>query len=356
MRKQWINIFKFRITRRQLSKDKQIDLLLNLNKLLAFGFTLYESFQFLNLQYDYKTKNLSNIILQQISNGATCHDILKLLGYNNSVLMQVYLAERYGNLIDTLEESASFLHTNRTSEQQFIKTLQYPLILISIFIGMIILMNHTIIPQFQQLFNLMNVKLSPFQQLLLAMVTSLPSIILFFTILILIILITIKLIYQKVSVHKKIQFITKIPILSSYYKLLKTYYITNELCLFIKNGINLQAIVDVYINHNNDKFRQYLGEFILVQSEKGLTLPQIISKLPCFNQLLIKFINQGEKRGKLDIELKLYSQILIKQLQLKMNKDIKIIQPIIFMFLAVFIMAIYLVIMLPMFQMMQNIN
>ncbi|EHJ07660.1 competence type IV pilus assembly protein ComGB [Staphylococcus simiae] len=356
MRKQWINIFKFQHTTRQLSKDKQIDLLLNLNKLLAFGFTLYDSFQFLNLQYDYKNKNLPNNILQQISNGATCHDILKLLGFNNAVLMQVYLAERYGNLIDTLEEIANYLQTNRASEQQFIKTLQYPFILISIFLGMIILLNHTIIPQFQQLFNLMNVKLSSFQQLLLAVITALPSMILYFTSLLILILIAIKLIYQQFSVHRKIQFITKIPILSSYYKLLKTYYITNELCLFLKNGINLQSIVDVYINHNNDKFRQYLGEFILVQSEKGLTLPQIISKLPCFNKLLIKFINQGEKRGKLDIELKLYSQILIKQLQLKMHKDIKIIQPIIFLFLAVFIMAIYLVIMLPMFQMMQNIN
>ncbi|HCZ0915053.1 TPA: type II secretion system F family protein, partial [Staphylococcus aureus] len=68
------------------------------------------------------------------------------------------------------------------------------------------------------------------------------------------------------------------------------------------------------------------------------------------------FVLQGEKRGKLEVELKLYSQILVKQIEDKAIKQTQFLQPILFLILGLFIVAIYLVIMLPMFQMMQSIK
>lgn len=52
----------------------------------------------------------------------------------------------------------------------------------------------------------------------------------------------------------------------------------------------------------------------------------------------------------------MYCQILIQRLQHKALKQSKIIQPIVFIFLGIFIVSLYLVIMLPMFQLMQNIK
>ena len=78
--------------------------------------------------------------------------------------MQVYLAERFGNIIDVLEETVNYMKVNRKSEQRLLKTLQYPLILVSIFIAMIIILNLTVIPQFQQLYTSMNIQLSSFQK------------------------------------------------------------------------------------------------------------------------------------------------------------------------------------------------
>ncbi|MGZ1698541.1 type II secretion system F family protein, partial [Staphylococcus argenteus] len=161
---------------------------------------------------------------------------------------------------------------------------------------------------------------------------------------------------NRLTMLYKINFMMKIPILSSYYKLFKTYFVTNELVLFYKNGITLQSIVDVYINHSSDPFRQFLGEYLLTYSEKGHGLPEILSNLKCFKPQLIKFIQQGEKRGKLEVELRLYSQILVKQIEDKAIRQTQFIQPILFLILGLFIVAIYLVIMLPMFQMMQSIN
>lgn len=71
---------------------------------------------------------------------------------------------------------------------------------------------------------------------------------------------------------------------------------------------------------------------------------------------MIKFIEQGEKSGKLDIELTLYSQILIQQFEAMAKRHIKFIQPVIFLILGLFIVALYLTIMLPIFDMLQSIK
>ncbi len=216
---------------------------------------LYQSFQFLNLQMTYKNKQLATTILSEISNGAPCNQILSLIGYNDTIVMQVYLAERFGNIIDVLEETVNYMKVNRKSEQRLLKTLQYPLILVSIFIAMIIILNLTVIPQFQQLYTSMNIQLSSFQKTLSIFITSLPTIIVVMLIIVSMLAIIMKFIYNKLNMLNKINFVMKLPLISGYFQLFKTYFVTNELVLFYKNGITLQSIVDVYINHSSDPFQ-----------------------------------------------------------------------------------------------------
>nr|WP_326219870.1 hypothetical protein [Staphylococcus gallinarum] len=56
------------------------------------------------------------------------------------------------------------------------------------------------------------------------------------------------------------------------------------------------------------------------------------------------------------IELKLYSEIIISKIEKQLQTIIKFIQPIIFIILAGLIVILYLVIMLPMFELMQTIK
>ncbi len=80
------------------------------------------------------------------------------------------------------------------------------------------------------------------------------------------------------------------------------------------------------------------------KTNRGETLANSLAMMPCFQKDLIKFIN------------KIYSSILINRFKEKSLLHTKIIQPIIFLFLGLFIVSLYLVIMLPMFQLMQNIK
>ncbi|WP_185846180.1 type II secretion system F family protein, partial [Staphylococcus epidermidis] len=162
--------------------------------------------------------------------------------------------------------------------------------------------------------------------------------------------------YYYLPIERKLKSILKIPMINTYYKIYRTYQLSNQLSLFYRNGTSLQQIVQIYRNEQDNEFLKFLGNCLFKEANRGLPLPTILMNLQCFQNDLIKFIEQGEKNGKLDIELKLYSQMLLQQFEEKVLKQTKFIQPIIFFILGIFIVSLYLVIMLPMFELMQTIK
>ncbi|MEB6611431.1 type II secretion system F family protein [Staphylococcus pasteuri] len=291
-----INIFKFRQAK-CLTKSEQLDLVYRLHQLLKHGFTLYESFKFLNLHFKYRGDKSHDEVLNKIEQGATCWEVFKYLDYSSDIVTQTYLAERFGNL-----------------------------------------------------------ELSPLQSILSYFITTFPLFIIILSSVICILSIIFKYRFNKMTIENQIQLMCHIPIIKHYYKILKTYQLSNEFAHFYRNGVNLQIIVRIYKQSENNQFHQFLGDRLLNQSYQGENLPDILKKLNCYENDLIKFIEQGEKSGKLDIELTLYSQILIQQFEAMAKRHIKFIQPVIFLILGLFIVALYLTIMLPIFDMLQSIK
>ncbi|MBE9428399.1 type II secretion system F family protein [Staphylococcus epidermidis] len=355
MKQLLINLFN-QSRRKCLTKVEQLDLMQRLYQLLTNGFTLYESFKFLNLHFKYKGNKTQMELMAKIENGAHCYEIFQYLDYANDIITQIYLAEKFGNLEATLNESIFFLKKQIQVKQSVIKTIQYPVVLIFIFFLILLILNITVIPQFKDLYQTMNIELSSLQLVLSSFISGLPYFILFLSCFILVIFIIFHISYRKMPIIKQIHLMSNLPIIKSYYKILKTYQLSTELAHFYRNGINLQLIVEIFQQPNSNQFHKYLGEIILKQSNQGEKLPNILKQLRCYENDLIKFIEQGEKSGKLDIELTLYSQILVHQFEILAKRHIKFIQPIIFLMLGIFIVSLYLSIMLPMFDMLQSIN
>lgn len=101
MKLQWINTFKLHSKKRQLSKAQQIDLFSNLCNLLKYGFTLYQSFQFLNLQMT--SKGLSN--LRVIDDEANIISFITELNYikSQAIANQGYINVRFYENSDTIK-------------------------------------------------------------------------------------------------------------------------------------------------------------------------------------------------------------------------------------------------------------
>ena len=172
---------------------------------------------------------------------------------------------------------------NLKAKKRLIKTLQYPAALISIFLFILTILNITVIPQFQQLYETMNVKLSIFQNVLTLIITRLPKLtFIFIFISVIAFFITYKF-YYYLPIEKKLKSILKIPMINTYYKIYRTYQLSNQLSLFYRNGTSLQQIVHIYRNEQDNDFIKFLGDYLFKEANKGLPLPVILMNLKCFD-------------------------------------------------------------------------
>lgn len=343
-------------TCKSMNDKQRIDFVKRLNILLRHGFTLSESLTFLFEQVELKSSTLKQDLYASVKKGFGCSEIFAILKFPKSIIMLVYFSEIFGDLTLYLNNVEDFLLRNYKIKQNFYKTVQYPLVLLSFFIIMIMILNYTIIPEFKSLYLNMGDELSVLQIILTSIIFNLPLILLLIVIIISLIVILTICYYRSCSVAKKIQLISKLPILRKLFIRYKTYRLATEFSLFYKNGISLQSIVEIYANQESDPYLNYLSNIINLGLQKGLNLSDVLKETGCFEPGLIKFIKAGEKEGKLEIELKLYSEIIISKIEKQLQTIIKFIQPIIFVILAGLIVILYLVIMLPMFELMQTIK
>jgi len=355
VKKQWINIF--RVKKHTIISDKhKLTLLAKLKDLLEHGYTLSESFDFLLQRAHLNDSDIKIQIKNDLKNGANCAHILKLLKFPKAIVTLIYFAELFSDLSITLPHAHEYLLKNYNAKRQFLKTIQYPALLLIIFMSMLVTINHTIIPEFQSLYQNLDVNVSPIQFYLSSFIMKLPQMLIYLLICIFIIFLIIFLSYKRLSIENKLNFILHIPLMSKFYRLYKTFQISSELSLFYKNGINLQQIVEIYGGQSDDEYLSYLANKIALGSNNGLKLSEILKKVPCFDKSLSVFIEEGEKKGRLEIEMKLYSELIIEQIEQLLQLIIKFIQPFVFFLIAILIVSLYLVIMLPMFDLMQTIK
>ncbi|MBN6755481.1 MULTISPECIES: competence type IV pilus assembly protein ComGB [Staphylococcus] len=354
MRKLWSAIFKFKNIF-NLSEKNKITLLIKLKDLLDRGYTLSEACLFLIQYTNIKNRQLKLQIETELNNGAGCAKILRLLNYPKSIVTLINFAEIFGDLTITLPHAYEYLVKNYKSKQRFLKTIQYPALLLIVFLIMLIILNHTIIPEFQNLYSSMDVSISPLQLYLSLFITNLPSYFLYSSIIFILIILGIFIIYRKSSIEIKHKILLSIPIISKFFKYYKTFYLASELSLFYKNGITLQKIVEIYAKQQ-DEYLIFLANEISKGIQQGLNLSEVLKHLQCFEKNLIIFVEEGEKKGRLEIEMKLYSEMILSQIEQLIHLIIKFIQPIVFSLIAILIVSLYLVIMLPMFDLMQTIK
>lgn len=337
-------------------KIYKIDFLLRTAELLESGFTFYESTSFLLNQYDHLPQAFKLDILTAIEKGASISEIYCLLDYSNHIVMQIYYSEQFGDVIETLKKCHQYSLTQKKLIEQLIKTIQYPLLLICIFIGLILTVNQTVLPQFKSMYEAMGIQLSKELLWITTILFMLPKLIFISLIIILIAIVYYFYGFKKQDIEKQILMIKKIPFLNKIHKLFITYKFSKDLAFFLSNGVMLIQIMDVLVKQDNDKLNQFIAKKINNDLSKGVQLVDSIENLNLFETTLTHFISHGEKNSKLDIELSYYSQYVFEKFQLNIFKLIKSIQPVIFIILGLLIVAMYLIIILPMLQMMEGIK
>ena len=337
-----------------LDNENKIYFIKRLYELIDHGYMLEDSLEFLLIQYEVSNDEIEKI-KEKLSNGNKLSDILGYLGYSQLIVTKIKFAEDYGRIEDMLLEVETYLTIKKIQQEKVLKTLRYPLFLTLTLISLIMVFNALVIPQFENIYTSSNIKMDLQTIILIKSLYYIPkfiSIIFIFTIFgIAYIIYTIR--YKP---HLFLKILLYIPKVRNYSKLYFSYRFSMELSLFLMSGFSLKTALEVMVEENYDYYLTEFSKNILSELDNGIGFEEAVAKIKFFDKSMEKFLKHGKNNGLLDKELKLFSELMLDTFLTSLDRTLRKLQPILFGILAVVIVGLYMVILLPIFNMASSLK
>ena len=337
-----------------LDEENKIYFIQRLSELIEHGYMLEDSIEFLLFQYDVSLEKIDSLKLE-LSHGKKLSDILRYLGYSTFVISKMNFAEDYGSIEDMLLEIENYLRIKKQQKEKVIKTLRYPIILTIALITLIMVFNLLVIPQFESIYTSSSIKMDIQTIILIKMIYLTPkiiSIIVMVSVIVLVYMLYIKK-YRKNVYLNTLMYIPKIRV---YAKLYYSYKFTLELSLFLMSGFSLKTALEVIIEENYDYYLTYFSKKIMKDLDKGLSFEEAIASIKFFDKSIEKFVIHGINNGLIDKELKLFSELMLDTFLTSLDKTLRKFQPVLFAILAFVIIGLYMVILMPIFNMASSLK
>jgi competence protein ComGB len=329
--------------------------LVRLGEMLQRGFILIEAFEFLLLHIEHTDSSVMEEVRHTLEKGGAIVDVLRKLGFPEHTCAQIYFAEHHGSVSTTLIDGGVAISKSKKDRQAMIKVLQYPFMLLFLLAGIMSVMQKVLLPKFEVLYQSLGYKPSGTIAFLLSLFKNFPIILLSLFIVILLSAWLLRKSWKRLSPLKKALILSKIPIISYYAKGFYTQFFTRELGFLLKSGISIHEALNMFEEQKYRVLYQDMAIKMKNQLKLGFSFPKVCDCFPLFRSDLSYILSHGERNGKLDEELLVYSQYCLNEMEEKSSKWMTFIQPIIFIVVGLFIVIVYFSIMIPMFQMMDSI-
>lgn len=340
--------------KKALDNENKIYFIKRLYELIDHGYMLEDSLEFLLIQYEVSSDEIK-IIKEKLSNGSKLSDILGYLGYSQLIVSKIKFAEDYGRIEDMLLEVETYLTIRKIQQEKVLKTLRYPLFLTLTLICLIMVFNALVIPQFENIYTSSNIKMDLQTIILIKSLYYIPK---FISIIFLCTIIGIGYIFYTIK-YKPYLFLKSllyIPKVRNYSKLYFSYRFSMELSLFLMSGFSLKTALEVLVEENYDYYLTYFSKDILYELDNGISFEEAVAKIKYFDKSMKKFVSHGKNNGLIDKELKLFSELMLDTFLTSLDKSLRKLQPILFGILAVVIVGLYMVILLPIFNMASSLK
>ena len=340
--------------KKALDNENKIYFIKRLYELIDHGYMLEDSLEFLLIQYEISNGEIK-IIKEKLSNGSKLSDILGYLGYSQLIVSKIKFAENYGRIEGMLLEVETYLTIRKIQQEKVLKTLRYPLFLTLTLICLIMVFNALVIPQFENIYTSSNIKMDLQTIILIKSLYYIPK---FISIIFLCTIIGIGYIFYtiKYKPHLFLKSLLYIPKVRNYSKLYFSYRFSMELSLFLMSGFSLKTALEVLVEENYDYYLTYFSKDILYELDNGISFEEAVAKIKYFDKSMKKFVSHGKNNGLIDKELKLFSELMLDTFLTSLDKSLRKLQPILFGILAVVIVGLYMVILLPIFNMASSLK
>lgn len=311
-----------------------------LGELLHSGYSIAQSLDILSTAHEQWTAWLT-----QVSHGLNQGiplDIVLHQRVARPTLLQIKLADQHGNLSQTLVDIGQNLAQIHQQQQKIKQVLQYPIVLICLLIMMLIGMKFFLYPILQQWQGVNGADVSHSKWTLYLVIGGFIGFVCLGG-----------LRWRRMMARQRLIILSRLWLIGPIVKTIVTYQVAQQLATLLANGLTVPEIIEEMCDVRavkNKHLAVILAEDARQWLQAGQTLSQYILKQPYFNRALAGYFSRGHEPKVLAGYLAYYAK---KQLQLviqRTNNLIGTLQPIFFGLIGLAIIAVYLSMLLPMYQ------
>ncbi|MCR6472138.1 competence type IV pilus assembly protein ComGB [Bacillus safensis] len=337
------------------SKKDQAECLSKLAQLIQAGYTLIEALVMVNIQLSKQQRKQLKLGIQWLHEGEPFYVVLERLHFQREVIAILCFSEKHGSLARALEQSARFLEKKIKQLDTFKRMLRYPLFLIFTVLVVLVLVQQMIIPQFSVLYSSMDTRMSWLIQGMFGLFQFLHAFLLITSCLCICLIGYYAVFFRKKSTLEKLRVMSKLPFLYKGMQLMHTYLFSLQLSGLLQAGLSMYEGLQAFKQQSYLPFLQEIGEQMMEELRKGESMAHQVSVSPFFEKHFAAIIKHGEASGMLAREMYTYSQFLLENAELKIEKWMSWLQPVIYGVTALLILIVYLSILLPMYQLMEQV-
>lgn len=298
--------------------------------------------------FNKKFKLILGDILNNTNSGKSLQD--SFAEYNNYFpdvfLNQIINGLICGNVIKTLKLLKDYYKEQLIYYNKIKNSLVYPKVLGIILIGVLFLVCRFIVPSFYDFFKDDQISLSKFNQIALKFLIYLGENYFLFLFGFIILFLLLKLFFNMSNVRKKVDVI-KFIMFKKYNKLYMTTMVSNTLYLYWSIGMNKIEALLLIKNIIKNKYYQKRFNIVINQIKSGMNLGDAFNQTNCFDRTFTKMLKLGESNNCILDNLYNASLYYQNKLNIYIDKLIKLIEPIVILFLSILVLVIILIIFIP---------
>lgn len=330
-------------------KDRSL-FLKYLAELLTQGFSVQQALHFMALllpQY----AHLIDQMQAALEKGESFERALEPLGYSIHIVANLFYAQRQGRFLEALHQAADFLRKLQEYQQKFIKVLVYPAMMLVFLVALLFGMRSFLLPHIASFIQQDVYDSHLMVRMLVDFFSYLPQITLLLVGLSLVVLGLGNLYLFRLRPLKRYQLLVQIPFIQGWVRSYCSYQLAEAFGNFFLGGYSMQQTLDTLVRFPIEPLLADVGEILETGFKEGRPLVDLLAELDIFTQAFPLVIQQGELISQTAAKCQMYAQTVFRQLMEDIERKIQWVQPILFIFIAMLVLAMYLLIMLPMFTM-----
>lgn len=339
------------VLKKAFSNKVKEDFYTELGVLLKAGINLKEALELIK-QKQKKTKSILQIIVDDVISGKSLSEaIKKQQEFSEYEFHSIKIGEETGTLYKISEQLGSFYNRKNEQRKHLINALTYPCIILTTAILVVIFMLQFVVPMFQDIFKQQNIEMPAITQFVVNIskfITSYGWLLILSSIL----LILSRLLFNKKAWYKRLKdnSLSKTPFIG---KFIKTIYLSQ-----FTQAIALLSASKVPIVNSITLVKQMINYYPLNEAlnnvEKcllrGETLSHSLSANKLFDQKMVALVKVAEETNQTEFMFERLNNQYNSKVQQQSKVLSTIMEPIIILFVGLFVGFILIAMYLPMFK------